>query len=384
MRVVDGFIEGVDGSLSPQIDGLLVTGEGRDLPYGAGHVWPIQHVIAVLEVKKNLFGADLDDGFVKLRAVTRMQEAFMQSMMGPKPDVRPTFRAFAQLTGFYPRSWDAANALPEERSYIFHALLAEQLSPVRIIIGYHGYADEFSLRKGLLGYLQENQMTAGFGVTSLPNLIVCRGAALLKLNGQPYGRPMAGDWWPILVSNGENPLRLLIELIWTRLSNQFSAAFTMDDTLQMERLAPFLSARLARRGDRVGWEYQFDPIKRKQLAAIEPWRWEPGELDSNEWVLVQQVARCGELNVRDTEYRRYAAEEGFDADALVAGLVERRVLAWCDKDAVRLIDQGTLFTAFLPNGRTIGTTATDLLQLWLSQQLSAQRAAKKPESDGTT
>jgi len=90
-----------------------------------------------------------------------MQDAYVQSMRGPKPDVRPTFRAFARLTGLYPRGWAAADALPEERSYIFHALVAEQLAPVRIIIGYHGYTDEFALRKGLLEYMHANQMTAG-------------------------------------------------------------------------------------------------------------------------------------------------------------------------------------------------------------------------------
>jgi len=33
VRVVDGFVEGVEGTLSPQIDAMVVTGEGRQIPY---------------------------------------------------------------------------------------------------------------------------------------------------------------------------------------------------------------------------------------------------------------------------------------------------------------------------------------------------------------
>ncbi len=369
LRIVDGFIEGVNQTLIPQVDAMLVTGEGRELPYGAGHIWPIGRVIAVLEVKKNLFGADLEDAFIKLRKVMHMQDAYLRSVSGPETKIIPSFQAFARLTGLYPRGWHAANDLPDEMSYIFHALVAEQLAPVRIVIGYHGYADEFSLRKGLADYLESNLMGAGFGVTSFPNLIICRGNALLKMNGQPYGVPMNGDWWPFIASNSENPLRLLIELIWTRLANQFETDFPMDDTLQMERLAPFLSARLARDHDRVGWDYLLDPIERKQLAELETWTWEPGPIADNEWVVMMCVAKQGELDVRDVDFRRYAARVAVDPDELVAALVERRILAWCDEHTVRLIDDGTFFTGFLPDGRVVSSAEAELLTLWLNERM---------------
>ena len=59
LRVVDGFIEDHEHNLSPQVDAMLVTGEGREIPRTGGYVRPIQDVIAVMEVKKNLYGADL-------------------------------------------------------------------------------------------------------------------------------------------------------------------------------------------------------------------------------------------------------------------------------------------------------------------------------------
>ena len=52
LRIVEGFVEDHEGNLSPQIDAMLVTGDGRQIPHTASFVWPVQKVIAVLEVKK--------------------------------------------------------------------------------------------------------------------------------------------------------------------------------------------------------------------------------------------------------------------------------------------------------------------------------------------
>ena len=86
LRIVDGFIGGIDGALSPQTDAMLVTGTGRALPYSDSFVWPIGQVIAVLEIKKNLFGSELKDAFVKMQTVMRMQNAYVCSMTGETPD----------------------------------------------------------------------------------------------------------------------------------------------------------------------------------------------------------------------------------------------------------------------------------------------------------
>jgi hypothetical protein len=369
LHIIEGFIEDAQGRLSPQVDVMLVAGEGRHVPFTSSYVWPIQDVIAVLEVKKNLFGADFDDAFRKLRSVMQMHVEFLQRGVGSAPNIQPPFQGFARLTGRYPRTWHAADALPHELSSIFHTLMTEQLGPVRIILGYEGYRDEFSLRKGLIEYLDDHLATpAGFGIGSFPNLIVCRKNSLLKMNGQPYISTMIDGWWPAIVSNSENPIRLLIELIWTRRSNQFQKQLPMDDTLRMERLAPLLSTRFAERNGLIGWEYRFDPLARKQLAAIEPTSWEPEAIDEHACIILIQVARLGELDVRDEAFRRFTMNRGVDPDRLIAGLVDRRMLAWSDDHTVRLLTTGPLFTGFAPDGRTLVTEKTDLLDLWLHEQ----------------
>lgn len=368
LQIVSGFAEGHDGTLSPQLDVMLVTGVGRALPYGAGYVWPIDKVIAVLEVKKNLYGADLADAFLKLRAVMHIHVAKLRT--NRSLDLRSSFHAYAMLTGRYLRTWEEVQALPQEQRYIFYALMDEQTAPVRAVIGYHGYANEHSLRQGLIDYLESILTTPqGFGITSFPNLIASRQNSILKLNGQPYIVPTDNDWWPAVASNDENPLRLLIELIWTRLSNEFEAAMPGDDSLMVERLAPLISARLQQDGARLGWQYRFEPIGRRALEEGKAHGWEPGAVTEDEYVFLNVLASAGDLDIRDEDFVGYAAKHGFDPDALVRSLVERRIIAWSGPRTVRLIDVRPLATTFLPDGRVVASSEHDMLDLWLKAQL---------------
>lgn len=368
VRVVDGFVRGVDGRLSPQMDAMVVVGEGAPIPYTSGFVWPIADVVAVLEVKKSLYGADLEDAFVKLREIKRMSEAHIQA--GAKVDPRAALRAFAKVTGHYPRTMAEVDSLPNELSLIFHTMLADQQAPLRVILGYHGYSDEHGLRKGLVSLMEGQGGTAeGFGATSLPNLIVARSSSLLKMDGNPYVAPLVSDWWPVLTSNAENPLRILIELLWTKLGDRFGAAFPADDELQLERLAPYLNARIGRSGTRIGWEYDFNPLSREELASATAPTWSPETAEVLKMVVQMQIGRRGSLDVREAGFRRHCAEEGVDPDVLIADMIARRMLAWSGPHEVTTIDAGTMFAGFMPTGEGFTTTNSDLLAPWLHREL---------------
>jgi hypothetical protein len=110
---------------------------------------------------------------------------------------------------------------------------------------------------------------------------------------------------------------MLIELIWTRLSYQFQQQFPMDDTLQMERLAPAFFTRLAERHGRIGWEYRFHDLPRQKLAAIEPTSWKPTTIDQHEGMILLLVSRLGELDVRDADFRLPFIKEGIEPDPLI-------------------------------------------------------------------
>jgi hypothetical protein len=188
------------------------------------------------------------------------------------------------------------------------------------------------------------------------------------MTGRPYISPMVDGWWLAIVSNSENPLRILIELIWTRLSYQFQQHFPMDDTLQMERLAPAFFTRVAERDGRIGWEYRFHDLTRKNLAAIELTSWNPTAIDQHECMILLLVSRLGELDVRDVNFRLSLIKEGIEPDPLIARLVERRMLAWSDDHTVRLITTAPFVTDFMPDGQMLTTHEADLFKLWLREQ----------------
>jgi len=55
LQVVNGFVEGLNGELSGQIDCMLVRGTGKPIVHTGEYKWPVRNVLAVFEVKKTLF-----------------------------------------------------------------------------------------------------------------------------------------------------------------------------------------------------------------------------------------------------------------------------------------------------------------------------------------
>ena len=67
---------------------------------------------------------------------------------------------------------------------LYHTLVMEHLSPIRIVLGYHGYQSEAALRKCMIDFLSDDNLGGkGFGVASFPQLIISDKFSLIKLNG---------------------------------------------------------------------------------------------------------------------------------------------------------------------------------------------------------
>jgi hypothetical protein len=59
LQIVDGFIIDADGKNSPQIDCMLVKRIEERIPYSSSVRCKIEDVVAIIEVKKNAYAADL-------------------------------------------------------------------------------------------------------------------------------------------------------------------------------------------------------------------------------------------------------------------------------------------------------------------------------------
>lgn len=138
LRLLQGFVVGVDGKRSHQTDAMLVMGErGRQLPRTDSWEWPIADVLAVFEVKKNLYGAELLDSLDKMRGISLQQQKLLAQNI--QVHLGPSRNAFARITGRLPRN-DEEEDLTSAEAEIYRTVAHEQLAPLRVVFGYEGYA----------------------------------------------------------------------------------------------------------------------------------------------------------------------------------------------------------------------------------------------------
>lgn len=63
------FIFNDEGAMSDEMDCMLVVGEGQNISFSGRFKYHIRDVIAVFQVKKNLYANDIDDSHQNLRSV---------------------------------------------------------------------------------------------------------------------------------------------------------------------------------------------------------------------------------------------------------------------------------------------------------------------------
>lgn len=388
LQVVDGFVMDDDGRSSGQIDCMLVRGSGTPVPYVQGtYQWHVKDVIAVFEVKKNLFGADLSDAFVHLRGVLDRFSAYVQNKDNNATyNIRATYKAFSQTTGDVAPSADRLRTMSGDRHLIFHTMMADQIAPIRIIFGYGGYSSEFGLRSGFLDYLAGNLNKIGFGPPSMPNFIIAGSASLIKLSGHPYHVPLLPDGrWPLFASSSINPLRFLLELIWTRLSNFADVSDFFGDDLDEESMSALLLVRPVRKPDHPGlWGWELSPVRlsKEDLVEIGPPRhWQPVELSQVQFSIVNVL--CGKDEDIDAPgFRSYVASHGLDVDEFVTSLVQTTLVA--RNGRLLQLTTSNCECMILPDGRYIAAdNNTGRLSRWVARYL-AERSAGRTNLDDKT
>lgn len=260
LDVVSGFVTNDTGELSPQIDCMIVHGSGEQVPYTSAYKWHVKDVVATVEVKKTLYSAEIADAYGKLRAI---MDNFGRHAIVPGHALinsEHLLFLFRRVTGICLTDPAGVDALPYHLQLLFHTLAIEMASPVRIAIGYDGFISEPNIANAFLDHIAANVGAHGYGVMGMPQLCISGSHAIVKMNAQPYLASLYdGDWWPVLATSPANPLRLLVELIWTRLEDRFGVGMPWGEDADDEELTAFLAVRGIKHGEREGWEM-------KQLA----------------------------------------------------------------------------------------------------------------------
>ena len=332
LQVVTGFVEGRDGTLSKQIDCMLVTGEGTPIPHVAGAFrWPVQYVLAVFEVKKTLFGEDLTEAHDQLQSVMDKFWGYAESLTQEDGiDVSVADYVYGQIVGEPPPGPGEFEQLALHKQAILHYLRNEQIAPVRVVFGYYGYQNETTLREGFLDFLRRNATRPGFAGIALPTLIVCGQNVIIKENGHPYYFPLRGDQMLCFASSSSHPLIWLINVLLTRTAYICSAPEWYNRELSLERFAPLLWGKAEEEGEAVGWVYNEVRLGQRDLESVPALSaddWRPVTISDLQAAILAIIGNDGILK-RDL-LRAFGEEESAETIlAAVADLMDKRLVSW--------------------------------------------------------
>jgi hypothetical protein len=362
LRIVSGFAETDSGAMSGQMDCMLVSGSGKQLPYSKASVWKIRDVIAVIEVKKTLFSREIETAYQQLRKLLDLHwDDFQRSSKG-KIDIGPALQAYRLITGLEPPPYSERGKLPLHLEMLYRALVVEMVSPVQIIFGYDGFASEATLRESFFDFIEKHAKEAGYAGSALPALIVCGKYSLVKLNGFPFTHPLKEDRWLIYGSSHENPLYFLLELIWTRLSHRFKMPKWFMSDLTISQILPVLSGRAKEVDGLIGWEYWMHSPEPPLLEQKpNPVTWEPIAVTDFGYFLFHELC-VHESLPQSPEYIGTTKEEKEEFQKMI----NARIIGYDGDKIVLLTSQARSVIA--PDGNTyVGENVAGRLSAWLKK-----------------
>lgn len=357
-----------------EFDVLLVEGDGETIPYTNSYKYKPEQVIAVIQVKKNLYSKDIEDGYDNLK--------FLIDYFGDKdPEefvgrlVRDSFRQICRkdITSIQ------SDNLSENEEFIYQTLAVEAILPVRIIWGYNGFSSEHSFRNSFYNYLSGKKTTdfdnkiIGFGPHNFPNQIICGQYSMFKNNAMPFIAPVQKDnWWSFYASSSYNPAYFFLELIWSRLSYKFEQipAEIFGEDLSMEPANRFLDCRIQTLNGQKGWEYNSILISDQNLKAnSKVLEWQPAEIDQTQFAIINVLGRNGEIDLdSDRDLENFVIEGGYSSLADFLEKLNETGLVYISNQKLKLLtDQCEC--VMLPNGKTVaGENKSGRLTNWVMKE----------------
>ncbi|MEA2912173.1 MAG: hypothetical protein QOJ15_4254 [Bradyrhizobium sp.] len=372
LRLVDGFLRDAQGNLSPQLDCMVATGEGDRIPHTDSYVWDIDNVLAIFEIKKNLYSTEMSDACPKLQEVSIM---FIEAWAdGRKRPIDRSAKPFEMTTGVaLPHASEIEN-FDIQLKQIFHTIFFSEHAPLRILLGYRGFVSEYGLREGFVRYLEKfPRRSRGVGLRTFPNQIICGMNSIIVAGGHPYCAPLIDGKWAAVLSSSENPLRILIEMLWTKICSRFGLSMPDDDSLIEESFSPLLFAKAVKTDQDFGWHFQVNELSKEDLAERKPLNWEPVLIDMAMAAILTLLSRNGSIELDQPEFLESLEKNGKTRDQVVNDIVSLGLGAVKGETLHQV--QGFV-TVFLPDGRVAVSFEQDKLRLWMARSINrSERAA---------
>ncbi|VVS94675.1 DUF6602 domain-containing protein [Desulfoluna spongiiphila] len=370
LKIVYGFITDGADYLSGQMDCMLVRGDGEEIPYTSSYKWHVKDVLVVFEVKKNLYSKDLINSIDKLKQVSIGYAKYLFENTEDSDDLidlNPTYKRFSQLTGILAPNYHDRKTLTQENEILYTTLMMEQLTPTTIVLGYDGFSSEFNLREALINFISENSHGGTYGVPSYPDLIISNKHSLVKANGYPYFSPLREGYWDFLLSSKVNPIHLMLELIWSKLSIVFGISMPWGEDLELEALNIFLSAKPVVSGDEKGWHLKYAPLPDKILKSSETtYAWEPTEISYAQFVVFNLLGKSN-ISINDPEFVTLSRKDTESTDEFIKSLISSNLIV-LDNDELSLISDNIIAVATSDNKYLVGDNESGRFERWLKKK----------------
>ncbi len=376
LKVVAGKIKNGRGLLSDEIDCMLVEGNGESIPFTDKFIYHYNQVIAVIQVKKSLYTNSLNDSYSNLKSVIDVSRE-------PEQDSEPYLHRIhgdayrALLRSKIPKRSELHHYTAIEQQ-LYHSLLMEAYFPIRIVFGFLGFKSEYNLREGfvkMLDNITKGGPVKGYGAISMPNLIICDELCIVKNNGMPFGRAFLDEefYWPLYFSSPGNSIRLLLEVIWTRLSYKYSIASNIfDQDFGPEQMHRFLNCKLGYYdSDKLGWMYSYSKFSSKELqdSVIQKKDWSPEFLTKEQYAIIAMMIEHGEINLDDSNLKKLIAEWGYEFDKFIKQLIDTDLVYKRNGILQFLTDR--CMAAVLPDGRfCVGEDKNGQFTIWINNYLA--------------
>jgi hypothetical protein len=148
----------------------------------------------------------------------------------------------------------------------------------------------------------------------------------------PYSTPINDDenYWHILASYSGNPLILLLELLWTKLTYHFDFTIAgFSDSLTLEVLHPLLKAKAIEANGKIGWEYVNIIFKESALSSVSLFEsWKPVEIDNLQFAIIQKLIEKEEISTSSDWFTTLIKHPNYSSATLskliTSGLISKK------------------------------------------------------------
>lgn len=374
LKVVTGQILNHTGNLSNQIDCMIVTKIKEKIPNSEAYICDINDVVAIFEIKKNLYGKDLEDGYLKMQNIYENFE--IDNKKNPKLKIELLYRGYELITGkrledildYVGENVDLANF----DSVLINTLIWENILPLRIIFGYDGYANEKKLKDAVLGLLTKENIKSGPLVN--PNLIISKNSSVIKLNGNPYATRLIGykpayfnEHWPIYGSYDKNPILVLLEVLWTKLRNMFPDKIkttVFGDYLKYEEIHPFLVLEHGKYEGKyrfIARDLNYFPERNeKELIKV---GWEPLKVSENLFIIFNELCNNGQIDLNSLLIENILENEKISLQELKNQLLDTGYIMFQKSKILLRTEECACIVS--PEGYLVGENKDDKMTKWL-------------------